>query len=645
MSEYIFILYMAREGKCMNIKMQCCGIIIIALLIIVYKRQRKLPLNTIKVFRCCLYASFICLILDVASIFGIVYRDKLPAFLPVFICKTYIALLVLVSMLAVIYVAAGIFYHLSYQRKMIIACASFGAIVICLIYALPIIINEDVEKNLAWTSGPSTIVTYLGVFVFIVLNLAQIFRHKEHIFDRQRKVVMIWMYMWIASAIIQMLISQLLIVGFACALSMMLLFIQFENPELYLDMGSGLFNYNAYNRYGEQLYSDNKDFYVFAVIFEKITWQAMQLSRSNIETQKIFDAFREITGAYVFKVQESEFLLFFDKKEDAESAWATAREQMDSKVIETLSSHPSLYYVSNTRCVNSPRELLELLRYAEQQKSSLAESIFNVIDEKMADKMRAENEVTQMIMDALSEDRIVVYYQPIYSMEKKSFTSAEALVRIIDKEGNIVPPAAFIQAAENNGMIIEIGKRVFEKVCYFYTQNNLEEFGLDYVEVNLSVVQCANDKLADDFISIMETAQIDPRHINLEITESTSLNRKRIMISNMERMINYGVDFSLDDFGTGASNLNYIVDMPVKIVKFDRGMIQAYFASGKAKYVMDAAMQMIRGMGLKIVAEGVETEEQYHKMEEIKINYIQGYYFSKPLPEQEFLKFLSSENR
>ena len=113
----------------------------------------------------------------------------------------------------------------------------------------------------------------------------------------------------------------------------------------------------------------------------------------------------------------------------------------------------------------------------------------------------------------------------------------------------------------------------------------------------------------------------------------------------MERMIEYGIHFSLDDFGTGQSNLNYIVDMPVKIVKFAREMSQAYFANDKAKYVMDAAIHMIHGMGMKIVAEGIETEEQYKKMEEINIDYIQGYYFSKPLPEQEFLQFLRQRNQ
>ena len=102
----------------------------------------------------------------------------------------------------------------------------------------------------------------------------------------------------------------------------------------------------------------------------------------------------------------------------------------------------------------------------------------------------------------------------------------------------------------------------------------------------------------------------------------------------------YGVKFSLDDFGTGQSNLNYIVDMPVDIVKFDRTMINSYFENGKAKYVMEAAIHMIHGMNLEIVSEGIETKEQFQTMENLGISHIQGYYFSKPLPEDEFIEFL-----
>ena len=101
-----------------------------------------------------------------------------------------------------------------------------------------------------------------------------------------------------------------------------------------------------------------------------------------------------------------------------------------------------------------------------------------------------------------------------------------------------------------------------------------------------------------------------------------------------------GVSFSLDDFGTGQSNLNYIVEMPVQIVKFDRVMTQAYFSSQKGRFVMNAAMHMIQDMKLGIVSEGIETQEQLTAMEQLGIDYIQGFYFSKPLPLPEFLAFI-----
>ena len=131
----------------------------------------------------------------------------------------------------------------------------------------------------------------------------------------------------------------------------------------------------------------------------------------------------------------------------------------------------------------------------------------------------------------------------------------------------------------------------------------------------------------------------------MEITESASIRLRDILLENMRVLMDYGVKFALDDFGNGESNLNYIVDMPVSIVKFDRDMTQAYFSSYKAKFVMEAAMHMIHDMKLEVVSEGVETEEQAQAIEALGIEYIQGYYFSRPLPGAEFLKFVAGSGQ
>lgn len=628
----------------MNIKVQCCGVVLIITLAIIYARQRKLKLSASKVFQAVFYASLFCLAMDILSIIMIVYTDKFPLLLTKFVCKTYLFSLLLVALLSVVYIATSVSFHLPAYKKHIAAYLLFAAAVTGLIYALPIFTHLNEEADLAWTSGPSTSVTYFGVMVLIMINLVQLFKNKQYLYERQRRTVLIWMLMWIAAGSIQLFFHYFLISGFACALGITVVFFQFENPELNLDWNTGLFNYVAYTRYGEQLYSDNKVFYVIAVVFENTAWQDTESSFGSAGSQEMLDAFLKIKDASVFKIMEDEVLLFFSEEESAKTAWKNFREQSETEGFGLALGRPFFYYIEDPRCVSSYRELLDLLQYVCQQKKDTKPGRFQTIDGSIVTQMLSERKMTQQIREALEEDRVIVYYQPIYSIEKKRFTSAEALVRIIDREGNLIPPGAFINIAESNGMIIEIGKRVFEKVCHFFTQSRLEDYGVQYVEVNLSVVQCADERLAEDYIAIMDAIQLEPNRINLEITESASLHAKQILIDNMERMIECGIRFSLDDFGTGQSNLNYIVDMPVKIVKFDREMIQTYFDSDKAKYVMDTAMQMIHGMGLEIVAEGIETEEQYKKMEEININYIQGYYFSKPLPEQEFLEFLLREN-
>ena len=142
----------------------------------------------------------------------------------------------------------------------------------------------------------------------------------------------------------------------------------------------------------------------------------------------------------------------------------------------------------------------------------------------------------------------------------------------------------------------------------------------------------------------MKKMGVTPSEVNLEITESSTLNQRRILLDNMQKLKDIGCEFSLDDFGTGESNLNYIMDMPVKIVKFDRSMVQEFFTNDKAKVVITATVDMVKQLGLQTVAEGVESKEQYEEIKNLGIDYIQGFYFSEPLSKNDFISFLSERN-
>ncbi|MDE7270981.1 MAG: EAL domain-containing protein, partial [Acetatifactor sp.] len=311
---------------------------------------------------------------------------------------------------------------------------------------------------------------------------------------------------------------------------------------------------------------------------------------------------------------------------------------------ETGQARVAPYYVllPDPSLLRNVEEIFQMLRDFRVGKREHPEENSILLDEKKISQYKEREETEALIRSAIEEDRIEVFYQPIYSTKQKRFVSAEALVRIRNTDGSIMPPGRFIPIAENNGLISRIGEIVFDKTCAFIRENHLRErYGIEYVEVNLSVRQCEDTKFADLYISIMKKYDMDPSCINLEITESASIQTRNNLLENMRILIDYGVKFSLDDFGNGESNLNYIVNMPVSIVKFDRDMSQDYFANQKAKFVMEAAMHMIHDMGLEIVSEGIETKEQMEAIVELGIEYIQGYYFSKPLPGDEFLQFVS----
>jgi EAL domain-containing protein (putative c-di-GMP-specific phosphodiesterase class I) len=358
---------------------------------------------------------------------------------------------------------------------------------------------------------------------------------------------------------------------------------------------------------------------------------------------------RIIPNAKIFKTDVREFAILFSNKDDMEKAYGMIANRfkgtwLDSLGEESIVVKPYIIIVPSTNLVKSSDELINILQYFRAYIMNTPESHTIVADEKTIASKREREEMIDVINYALKEDRVEVFYQPIYSTRKGMFTSAEALVRIRQTDGSIIPPGMFIPVAEETGLIAKLGKRVFEKTCQFLTENNLEELGVEYIEVNLSVVQCENKDLAKIYMGIMNKYNVSPSFINLEITETASIAMRKILLDNMKTLIDYGVSFSLDDFGNGESNLNYIVDFPVEIVKFDKDMTQAYFKNDKAKSVLRAATDMIHGLKLKVVAEGVETEEQLHTLERLGIDYIQGYYFSKPVDSKQYLEFIRQRN-
>lgn len=631
----------------MNIQMQLCGLLILLLLLYFYKRHDTVGLFTEKLFQRAIYVNVVGLTLDIFSVFLIVNMDKFPELLVKTECKLYLISLVWMGYMALAYASADA-YKLSDSKRFI---KLFSLVVIAdslIIFCVPVYIFH--EGNIVYTYGPACIATYIGALAFILVILFRISRKGLIVNPKRRTAMRTWMIIWIMAAVIQFVHNQFLVVGFASAMGMVILFFELENPESNLDRETGFFNARIFVDYLKQRYSEKVDKCGFLVSLEDAHMRDLQPEYVEEIMYQVTSFLRRVPEARIFKTDESEYTLLFDDKEKMDRAlsmiterfrqeWLEEKNNMDAIIIEP-------YYViaPSGEVAKSAEEMLSLLKYFRAHVMDNPENRSIIVDEASVAKKRAREEMLRIIIAAMAEDRVEVFFQPIYSIEQKKFVSAEALVRIRNEDGSILPPGLFIPVAEQTGLIEKIGERVFEKTCQFIKGNPLAQYGVEYIEVNLSVVQCENRALAKMYIDIMNKYQIDPSFINLEITESASIIMKKTLLDNMKALIDYGVSFSLDDFGNGESNLNYIVDMPVHIVKFDKDMTQAYFENEKAKYVLQAATDMIQGLALKVVAEGVETAEQLRAFERLGIDYIQGYYFSKPIDAKKYIEFLKTKN-
>ena len=286
----------------------------------------------------------------------------------------------------------------------------------------------------------------------------------------------------------------------------------------------------------------------------------------------------------------------------------------------------------------------ELIKFAETFVNYLPPNVFVRYCDIVPDReFVISNTIDRIVADAIKNDKFEVFYQPIYSVKDSAFTSAEALLRLRDETLGYVPPSIFIPAAEKSGAILQIGEFVIRDVCRFLAESDALDKGIKFVEVNLSVMQCTQKDMAKKIREILEEYKIEPERINFEITETASDYLADAVIKTMSDISENGNSFSLDDYGSGYSNLGRIMNFPYKIIKLDKCLIDG-LVDDRRKNIMKETISLLKSLGAEIVVEGVEDKDKAEWFIEMECEYIQGYYYAKPMPEASFLSFLDENN-
>ena len=263
-------------------------------------------------------------------------------------------------------------------------------------------------------------------------------------------------------------------------------------------------------------------------------------------------------------------------------------------------------------------------------------------DKAMHEKEAYEERLIMEMDKALSEGQFVVYYQPKYAIQsgKPYLTSAEALVRWRHPELGMINPERFIAVFENNGMIHALDHYIWWKVAGQISEWK-KKFGISIpVSVNVSRIDLLENNFVEDICNIVKESDIFPSEYMLEITESAYTEDSAGIISKVNELQGMGFHIEMDDFGTGYSSLNMISTLPIDVIKMDIGFVRHIHENDRDFKMVEIVMEIAKLLDVKVVAEGVELEAQHELLKKAGVDIIQGYYYSRPVPAEEFEKFI-----
>ena len=259
------------------------------------------------------------------------------------------------------------------------------------------------------------------------------------------------------------------------------------------------------------------------------------------------------------------------------------------------------------------------------------------LDGKFLERINRDRRIKEILEECLRTGKgLYMVYQPIFDINKKRFNHFEALIRLDNEELGYIGPGEFIPIAENFGLANDIDFFVLNETCSFLQRNP----DIESLEVNISCAEFFNNP-SERFIKTIKEYNIDPSKLCLEITETIAVKYPAKTREFMNDLGQHGIKFAMDDFGSGYSNMARFITLPFSIAKLDKSLLNE---SSNVEVFFDAAVNLFKSLNIPIVVEGVETKSQLEMSKKKLIEYVQGYYFSKPLREEDLLEFLKKAN-
>ena len=490
-------------------------------------------------------------------------------------------------------------------------------------------------------AGPLNWILYGCGCSYLVFASIAVFRHWKELSAHQIISLLAIQGVLLAGNIVRFLLPTYVVMNTFCLMAIIVIFISFLNPDLFLSERGYVYNLPAFQALLEECFRRKRDYRLLGFTIQNYNehreiFGGKQMDDALVEINKwLSESFPQISSFYL---RSGTYAMVGLNHPDLEMLRAKLSERFSLPWNTSAGElRLSLSFVeADTEIMNCPSDRLvntllisldELSRVSEPDASrSLMDSI-EEIDQKL--------DIRRCLEKALDNDALEVFLQPLMDCRTGKRIAAEALVRLRSDSGELIRPDLFISMAEQEGYIVRLGEQVLAKVCRFIRDHDMDALGIGWINVNLSPVQFMSRDIPDRFDQILNEYGVSQDRIHLEITEQSMIDFS-LLRDQITGLHENGFEFSLDDYGSGYSNLSRVRQYPFTNIKIDMEVVRSYCQDRDV--LLPALVQGFKQMNLSITAEGIETAEMAGAMKEIDCDYLQGYYFSRPVPMDEFVK-------
>lgn len=545
----------------------------------------------------------------------------------------------------------GIWYKIR-ERKLL--AFSYNTPIV-LVTALIFVVNPFtklvyyIDENGLYARGAAFYVLYALSYMYIIVGYSQVIKYRDLFGSRKLISVFMVFFINVAASVLQALRPQYCVQMFFSTVSFLVMVLGIQSPEERMHGSTGLFSMNAY------VQDLNKYKTIRAPI--GVTLSVMTNYHSLIEMLGFFSVqqiIQEIAGrlekwasadrvdADLYYLGGGRFAVIVDER--YRDNMLPISQGINAIMTQEVAVGEMMVRVMNNVCFIACPEDIDDPDFLVAFDGRLEAEVYSGelrYAEKLFDKKRFElrRDISKVIDRAFSDKLFQLHFQPVFSVKDKRFVRAEAFLRLNDPDFGQISPDLLISEAEKIHSIHAITTFVIEEVCRFISMPDFLLLGFEFIEVNLSPVQCMWSELVTVLLSTLRNYNVMPKNICFNITDVENEEMFEKMQDNINALSQVGFHIFMDDFGAGIFEVERIAKMPLSGIKLDRSFVREGLRDDNSA-IFEGSLRMIEDLGIDAVAVGVENEETEGRLLKLNCNYLQGYYYCMPMEKKELIRFI-----